>query len=65
MCEPSQPDLSTRYALTISPPSHGSRRRRLWELDGHTHCPVIGVCLPLAMLRRLVNKGVGGKALGG
>lgn len=40
-----------------------SRRHRLWELPANTHCPVIGVCLPLALLRRLVNKGVRGQAL--
>jgi hypothetical protein len=34
----------------------GSRRRRLWELPTNCHCPVIGVCLPLALLRKLVNK---------
>lgn len=44
-------------------PSNGSRRRRLWELDDHAHCPVIGVGLPIAVLRRLVDKAVGGKAM--
>lgn len=34
----------------------GSRRRRLWELDTHAHCPVIGMCLPLPVLRRLAAK---------
>ena len=34
----------------------GSRRRRLWELPTNCHCPIIGVCLPLALLRKLVNK---------
>jgi hypothetical protein len=34
----------------------GSRRRRLWELDSATHCPVLGVCVPLELLRRLVAK---------
>jgi len=38
----------------------GSRRRRLWELGGHAHCPVIGVCLPMAALRRLARKVLGG-----
>ncbi len=38
----------------------GSRRRRLWELDSHAHCPVIGVCLPFAALRRLMDKTLGG-----
>lgn len=41
----------------------GSRRRRLWELDGHAHCPVIGVCMPIAALRRLVDKVLGGQAV--
>ncbi|HSW04570.1 DUF2325 domain-containing protein [Aquabacterium sp.] len=45
------------------PPAAGSRRRRLWELEGHAHCPVVGVCLPLAALRRLTNKVLGGEAL--
>ena len=43
----------------------GSRRRRLWELPATAHCPVIGVCLPIAALRRLVDKAVGGQALAG
>lgn len=38
-------------------------RRHLWELPANAHCPVIGLCLPLSLLRRLVNKGLGGKAL--
>lgn len=79
MCEPSppnQPDLSAldslvRQAsgetgatvLTIAPLSHGSRRRRLWELDGHAHCPVIGVCLPIATLRGVIDKVLAGHAL--
>ncbi|HEY9066300.1 MAG TPA: DUF2325 domain-containing protein [Burkholderiaceae bacterium] len=47
-----------------SPPLHqGSRRRRLWELDGHAHCPVIGVCLPIAALRNVVDKVLAGHAL--
>ncbi len=36
--------------------SRGSYRRRLWELDPHAHCPVVGVCLPMSELRRLVGK---------
>lgn len=34
----------------------GSRRRRLWELDAHAHCPVVGLCLPVAVLRRLMQR---------
>lgn len=41
----------------------GSRRRRLWELDSHCHCPLIGVCLPMDVLRRLLNKSLGANAL--
>jgi hypothetical protein len=34
----------------------GSRRQRLWDLPGAAHCPVVGVCLPIQALRRLVDK---------
>jgi len=37
-------------------PTTGSRRRRLWELGSHSHCPVIGVCLPLERVRQLARK---------
>lgn len=33
----------------------GSRRRRLWELGTHAHCPVVGVCLPLDTVRKLAQ----------
>ncbi|MBI3350513.1 MAG: DUF2325 domain-containing protein [Burkholderiales bacterium] len=38
------------------PPSTGSRRRRLWELGSHAHCPVVGVCMPLERVRVLARK---------
>jgi len=41
----------------------GSRRRRLWDLDAHCLCPLIGVSLPIDVLRRLVNKALGGSAV--
>ena len=44
-----------RKPITLDDAS-GSRRKRLWELPTNCHCPTIGVCLPLGMLRRLVNK---------
>ncbi len=51
----------------MSPPeltaNQGSRRRRLWDLPHHTHCPVVGVCLPLPVLRTQVNKALGGQAM--
>lgn len=43
--------------------TRGSRRRRLWEFENHAFCPVIGVCLPMGALRRLVNKVLGGQAM--
>ncbi len=41
----------------------GSRRRRLWELGAHAHGPVIGVCMPLASLRKLAGRVFGGEVL--
>ncbi|WP_374674905.1 DUF2325 domain-containing protein [Ideonella sp.] len=43
-------------------PPRGSRRRRVWELSRHAHCPVVGVCLPLPVVRKLVDKVLGGQA---
>lgn len=37
-------------------PATGSRRRRLWELGSHSHCPVVGVCMPLERVRALARK---------
>ncbi|MBC3880242.1 DUF2325 domain-containing protein [Undibacterium sp. LX40W] len=45
---------------TFTSHTTGSRRRRLWDLSRDTHCPVIGVCIPLTVLRKLMNKGLGG-----
>jgi hypothetical protein len=46
-------------------PGAGSRRRRLWELGPHAHCPVVGVCLPVAALRKLASRVFGGEVLAG
>ncbi len=51
---------SAPEASAVAPLS--SRRRRLWELGHACHCPLIGVGLPLAVLRKLVDKVTGGKA---
>ena len=74
MCQsdPTQLESMVRQAVAgtgthvgrLQAPPAGSRRRRLWELDGHAHCPVIGVCLPIAVLRRVIDKAVGGQAIG-
>ena len=53
------PDTRAADAPALVLPSAaacGSRRRRLWELASHAHCPVVGVCLPLATVRRLAQK---------
>lgn len=44
-------------------PTLGSRRRRLWDLPHSCHCPVVGVCLPLDVLRKLVNKVLAGRVM--
>ena len=40
----------------VRPQPQGSQRRRLWHLDGHAHCAIVGVCLPVAVLRQLADK---------
>ncbi|MBS0317165.1 MAG: DUF2325 domain-containing protein [Proteobacteria bacterium] len=45
--------------------ARGSRRRRLWELPSHALCPVIGVCLPMPLLRKCLAKALGGRVLAG
>lgn len=42
-----------------------SRRRRLWELGHACHCPLVGVGLPLGVLRKLVDKAVAAGRPGG
>ena len=56
-------DPCCRPATPLIPERLGSRRRRIWELGQHAHCPVIGVCLPLPVVRRLADKVLGGQAL--
>ncbi len=54
-------DHTVRQAQTQ--PTTGSRRRRLWDLGHQCHCPVVGVCVPLGTLRRMVNKALGAQAV--
>ncbi|QEL64314.1 hypothetical protein OTERR_08380 [Oryzomicrobium terrae] len=42
--------------IPVAADSAGSRRRRLWEVKHQYHCPVIGTCLPMDVLRRLAEK---------
>lgn len=60
---PVLPDSRPASALGISlapvqasAPRTGSRRRRLWELSDHAHCPVIGVCMSIPASRRLLER---------
>ncbi|MYM38313.1 DUF2325 domain-containing protein [Duganella qianjiadongensis] len=57
MCEPRE------HAAPTPAPPVSSRRRRLWQLDQSSHCPLIGVGLPLPVLRKLVEKLSGGKTI--
>jgi hypothetical protein len=59
MC--TSPSASPSSATDSAAPGRGSRRRRLWELGSHAHCPVVGVCLPIQSLRRLADKVLGGE----
>ncbi|NRR32856.1 DUF2325 domain-containing protein [Oxalobacteraceae bacterium] len=43
--------------------AQASRRRRLWELGHACHCPLVGVGLPLGVLRKLVDKVASGKVV--
>lgn len=69
MCDPKTVTAPLPDAPVAPPeltlPNHvlGSRRRRLWELPSQALCPVIGACLPLAVLRKRVGKALGGEAL--
>ncbi len=44
-------------------PDAGSRRRRLWELDAQAQCPILGVCMPLELLRKVVDKTLGRRSV--
>lgn len=68
MCESKSSPLAAMVVPDLPPESTpvsttGSRRRRLWEVPRTAHCPVVGVCLPLDTLRRVVNKALGGETV--
>lgn len=47
----------TIQAAPVSPAGRpAGRRRRIWEVDGHWHCSIIGTCLSLGDLRALARK---------
>jgi hypothetical protein len=49
--------------LAAQQEAQASRRRRLWELGHACHCPLVGVGLPLGVLRKLVDKVTSGKVM--
>jgi len=57
MCDKHAPAASAEVT------QQGSRRRRVWELTQTSHCPLVGVALPLNALRRLVERVTGGRLL--
>ena len=55
--------MCEKHASLPEPCVAGSRRRRVWELGSNTHCPLVGVALPLGALRKLVERVTGGRLL--
>lgn len=65
MCKPDpQPTAPLAAANLAAPPTppRGSRRWRLWELPHSCHCPVVGVCLSIKDVRRLLDQLFGGQS---
>ena len=62
MCDSPSPSITPLVPPEL-PAAAGSRRKRLWEVPRNAHCPIVGVCLPLDTLRRVVNKALGGETL--
>jgi hypothetical protein len=55
--------MCDKHAASQPQEAQTSRRRRIWEL-GHTcHCPLVGVSMPIGILRKLVGKVTGGTVL--
>src|SRR5471032_3078514 len=66
MCDKHQPPVITSVAeANAAQEAQASRRRRLWELGHACHCPLVGVGLPLGVLRKLVDKAVAAGRPGG
>lgn len=48
--------FAVKTTVTGTPESPGSRRRRLWEMCGTAQCPVVGICLPMQLVKKLAAK---------
>lgn len=55
--------MCDKHPAPPSPAAEPARRRRIWDLPHTCHCPLVGVGLPLGVLRKIVTKAVGGKVL--
>lgn len=63
MCEKENLSMSWLEQASQRLLKHGSKRKRIWELSRDALCPVIGVCIPLSVLRKLVAKATNGEAI--
>lgn len=55
--------MCDKHASPVPDATQAGSRRRVWELSQASHCPLVGVTLPLNALRRLVERVTGGKLL--
>ncbi|WP_028104904.1 DUF2325 domain-containing protein [Pseudoduganella violaceinigra] len=55
--------MCDKHQAAAAPAAEPARRRRIWDLPHTCHCPLVGVGLPLGVLRKIVAKAVGGKVL--
>jgi len=60
MCEHDKKLFTPPADARAPAPAKGSRRKRLWDLPHSAHCPIVGVCVPLAPLRKMMDKTFGG-----
>ena len=62
MCEHDKKPFVAPAEAAAAAPAKGSRRKRLWDLPHSAHCPIVGVCVPLAPLRKMMDKTFGGQS---
>ncbi|WP_138519062.1 DUF2325 domain-containing protein [Limnobacter alexandrii] len=48
--------FAVKTTIHGTPSPAGSRRRRLWEMCGTAQCPVVGICLPMPLVKKLAAK---------
>ncbi|WP_051241628.1 DUF2325 domain-containing protein [Azohydromonas australica] len=63
MCSEDRPGLVAcrhEQAAAAQLLTRSSRRRRFWDLAPTAYCPMVGVCVPLPLLRRVAQKVMAG-----